>query len=260
MPSFPGDNLDDRRTHGDLLVLVQSDHAMITHHAVRDIMRRTKGRLEGRWAQTCFQRFEEDKPVHAQAARRGGRPRPARASPTARRTSGSTARADLHRRRGARVGARRLVPRGPADPAEARALGPALAHGPGATRSGARRSPARRSRGRRRRRSRRSTRARRWTPTSGWRTRAAPATRRTGSCAGPSSTPTASTSTACSTPARSSLAFCRDLERQFATIKRRTHGQDLDEYMVAFGGGYFFCPPGMEGEDDYLARRLVERA
>ena len=30
--------------------------------------------------------------------------------------------------------------------------------------------------------------------------------------------------------------------------------------MVAFGGGYFFCPPGVEGEDDYLARRLVERA
>ena len=55
-------------------------------------------------------------------------------------------------------------------------------------------------------------------------------------------------------------AFCRDLERQFATVKRRTHGQDLDEYMVAFGGGYFFCPPGMEGEGDYLALRLVERA
>ena len=44
------------------------------------------------------------------------------------------------------------------------------------------------------------------------------------------------------------------------TVKRRTHGQDLDEYMVAFGGGYFFCPPGVEGEGDYLARRLVEPA
>ena len=30
--------------------------------------------------------------------------------------------------------------------------------------------------------------------------------------------------------------------------------------MVAFGGGYFFCPPGVEGEGDYLARRLVESA
>ena len=53
------------------------------------------------------------------------------------------------------------------------------------------------------------------------------------------------------------MAFCRDLEKQFATTKRRTHGQDLDEYMVAFGGGYFFCPPGVQGEGDYLARRLV---
>ena len=62
MPSFPGDNLDPGRCHGDLLLLVQSDHAMITHHAVRDVMRRTKGRLEGRWAQAGFQRFAEDKP------------------------------------------------------------------------------------------------------------------------------------------------------------------------------------------------------
>ena len=62
MPDFPGDNLDPRRVHGDLLLLVQSDHAMITHHALRDMMRRTKGRLEGRWAQSGFQRFAEDKP------------------------------------------------------------------------------------------------------------------------------------------------------------------------------------------------------
>jgi deferrochelatase/peroxidase EfeB len=36
-------------------------------------------------------------------------------------------------------------------------------------------------------------------------------------------------------------------------------GQDLDEYMVAVGGGYFFCPPGVRSGDgdDYLARGLV---
>jgi deferrochelatase/peroxidase EfeB len=45
MPSFPVDNLDPKRTHGDLVILVQSDHMMVTHHAMRDIMRRTKGRL-----------------------------------------------------------------------------------------------------------------------------------------------------------------------------------------------------------------------
>ena len=62
MPSFPGDNLDPDRCHGDLLLLVQSDHMMVTHHALRDVMRRTKGRLQGRWAQPCFQRFAADNP------------------------------------------------------------------------------------------------------------------------------------------------------------------------------------------------------
>ena len=37
-------------------------------------------------------------------------------------------------------------------------------------------------------------------------------------------------------------------------------GQDLDEYAVAIGGGYFYVPPGVKGGDDYLARRLVERS
>jgi deferrochelatase/peroxidase EfeB len=54
------------------------------------------------------------------------------------------------------------------------------------------------------------------------------------------------------------LAFCRDLERQFQAVKERTVGQDLDEYMVAVGGGYFFCPPGASRGDDYLASGLVE--
>ena len=86
MPSFSGDNLDPARCHGDLLLLVQSDHAMITHHAVRDVMRRTKGRLEGRWAQAGFQRFAEDNPPPASGP---AWPTPAdcSASPTARRTS-----------------------------------------------------------------------------------------------------------------------------------------------------------------------------
>ncbi len=61
MPSFGGDNLSPEHCHGDLLLVVQSDHMMVTHHALRDVMRRTKGRLEGRWAQPCFQRFEADK-------------------------------------------------------------------------------------------------------------------------------------------------------------------------------------------------------
>ena len=73
MPSFPGDNLDPDRTHGDLLLLVQGDHMMIAHHALRDIMRRTKGRLEGRWAQPCFQRFDESKAEAGRAGRADAR-------------------------------------------------------------------------------------------------------------------------------------------------------------------------------------------
>ena len=174
MPSFPGDNLDPDRSHGDLLVLVQSDHAMVTHHAVRDVMRRTKGRLEGRWAQSCFQRFARGQPVDAQAPERGRRARPARLPRRLAEHRRRPRGADLHRRGGARLGARRHLPGGAPDPAEARALGPALAHRPGATRSAARRCPARRSRAGARRRRRRSTSGRRSTPTSAWPTRARP--------------------------------------------------------------------------------------
>ena len=53
------------------------------------------------------------------------------------------------------------------------------------------------------------------------------------------------------------MAFSRDIQKQFEATKRRTHGQDLDEYMVAVGGGYFYCPPGVRGKDDYLGREIV---
>jgi deferrochelatase/peroxidase EfeB len=144
MPEFPGDNLDRRRCHGDVLVLVQSDHAMVTHHALRAVMRRTKGRLEGRWAQSCYLAVRL---IRLKLERWD------RLSRTAQEDS-----------------------------------------------IGARRCRARRSAASARRRCRRSTSGRRSTPTSGWPTRAGPAT------------------------------------------------------------SGFFCPPGVEGEGDYLARRLVEPA
>ena len=56
------------------------------------------------------------------------------------------------------------------------------------------------------------------------------------------------------------LAFCRDVQEQFEATKRNMIGQDLDEYAVAIGGGYFYVPPGVKGGDDYLARRLVEKS
>ena len=54
------------------------------------------------------------------------------------------------------------------------------------------------------------------------------------------------------------LAFCRDVQQQFEATKHGTRGQDLDEYMVAMGGGYFYCPPGVRDRADYLGRELVE--
>jgi len=54
------------------------------------------------------------------------------------------------------------------------------------------------------------------------------------------------------------MAFSRDVVKRFEATKRNTLGQELDEYMVGIGGGYFFCPPGVRGAGDYLARGLVE--
>ena len=223
-------------------------------------MRRTKGRLEGRWAQSCFQRFAEDKPSTRKRARRGRRARAARASPTARRTSASTAteliftgaEAPEWARGGSYLAVRlirlklerwdRL-----SRPPRSDSIGREKVSGAPLERQEARRRcPTLDSR----------------TPVDAHIRMANP--RRPGDeqhriLRRPFVYANGFDDYGLLDSGSVFLAFCRDLERQFATIKRRTHGQDLDEYMVAFGGGYFFCPPGVEGEDDYLARRLVER-
>ena len=130
MPVFPGDNLNPRKAHGDLLVLVQSDHAMVTHHALRDVMRRTKGRLEGRWAQSCFQRFTDDDPATRTREGKADARGLLGFNDGSQNILAEPRGADLHRGRGARLGARRHLPSGAADPAQARAVGPSLADGP----------------------------------------------------------------------------------------------------------------------------------
>ncbi len=247
MPSFPGDNLDPRRCHGDLLVLVQSDHAMITHHAVRDVMRRTKGRLEGRWAQSCFQRFAEDNP--STRKREGvADARGLLGFPDGSQNIGADRHELIFTGEEAPEWARGgLLPGGAPDPVEAGALGPALAHRPGATRSAARRCPARRSRGGARRRCRSSTSARRSTPTSGWPTRASRATSATASCAGPFVFANGFDDYGLLDSGSVFLAFCRDLERQFAHGQaaharagpRRVHGRLRRRVLLlpARGGG-----------------------
>ena len=257
MPSFPGDNLDPDRCHGDLLLLVQSDHMMVTHHALRDVMRRTKGRLQGRWAQPCFQRF---------AAHHGS---------TRRRPGVADARGLLGFPDGSQnigVDQEGLIFAGSEAPEWARGgsylavrlIRLKLERWDRLTRTDQERSIGRDKLS--------------GAPIGGEKEE---------------ETPTLDRRTPVDAHIRMAnprgpgdeqrrflrrpfvyangfddygllesgsvfLAFCRDLEKQFATVKRRTRLQDLDEYMVAVGGGYFFCPPGVAGGGDYLARRLVE--
>lgn len=253
MPSFPGDNLDRRRCDGDLVLLFQADEMLICHHALRDVLRRTKGRLVGRWAQPGFQRFATEPPEAGVADARGLLGFPdgsqnlrfededrmfvgAEGPPWARGGSYLAVRLirlklerwdrlsrvaqersiGRHKLTGAPLGGReeREVPTlDRQTPLDAH-IRMANPRGPG---DDARRFLRR-----------------------------------------PFSYANGFDDYGLLDSGSIFLAFCRDLERQFAAVKRRTLGQDLDEYMVAVGGGFFFCPPGVRDDGDYLARRLLE--
>ena len=64
------------------------------------------------------------------------------------------------------------------------------------------------------------------------------------------------------------MCFCRNVQEQFEYVKRNymtnrnfpqagTGAQDLDEYMFCIGGGYFYAPPGVRGADRFLADALL---
>jgi deferrochelatase/peroxidase EfeB len=48
------------------------------------------------------------------------------------------------------------------------------------------------------------------------------------------------------------VAFNRDIERQFEVIQGRLAGEPLVDYVVPTGGGYFYLPPGARDAQDWV--------
>jgi deferrochelatase/peroxidase EfeB len=55
LPRFNGDQLDPKRTGGDLLVQACADDPQVAFHAVRELVRLSYGNAQPRWAQSGFQ-------------------------------------------------------------------------------------------------------------------------------------------------------------------------------------------------------------
>jgi len=50
--------------------------------------------------------------------------------------------------------------------------------------------------------------------------------------------------------------FNADLDRQFVTVQKRLIDEPLVDYIAPFGGGYYFALPGISGADDWLGRGM----
>lgn len=52
------------------------------------------------------------------------------------------------------------------------------------------------------------------------------------------------------------VCFQQDLQRQFITVQRRLEGEPLADYIRPYGGGYFYVFPGVSGREDFLGKGL----
>ncbi len=52
------------------------------------------------------------------------------------------------------------------------------------------------------------------------------------------------------------ICYQQDIERQFITVQKRIVNTTMNTYISPFGGGYFFCPPGLTGQRDWFASGL----
>lgn len=54
------------------------------------------------------------------------------------------------------------------------------------------------------------------------------------------------------------IAFNQSPSRQIVAIQNRLNSEPMTDYITPVGGGYFFVPPGANGDADYVGSGLFE--